>query len=180
MTISWNFIDILIISISIGLIFRFKQFNVNLELARDKPFPHHYWNEIRYHYTKLADLVTLADHYVSHITLLSCSNNMFFVCLQLYKIFKKVPFFVNTFYFWFSITFLIGRLVSVLFFSAAINSAARKPLQILRKVPSISWSPETERFTEQILDGCVALSGYGYFSITKRLIFAVCIFKCYV
>lgn len=50
------------------------------------------WNEIRVHYVQLCELVEFVDENLACIILLSCANDLYFVCFQLLNIFKYVPF----------------------------------------------------------------------------------------
>ena len=42
-----------------------------------------YWNEHRTYYRNVCDLVAFIDENISFITILSISNNLFFICVQL-------------------------------------------------------------------------------------------------
>lgn len=48
------------------------------------------WDEIRGHYVVLCELVEYVDENLSTIILLSCANDLYFVCFQLLNIFKWV------------------------------------------------------------------------------------------
>lgn len=76
-------------------------------------------------------------------------------------------------YFWYSLIFLIARAFAVSFFAARIDGESRKPLTILRKIPSHLWNQETERFFDDILSKRVALSGMGFFLVTRQFILSV-------
>lgn len=45
-------------------------------------------------------------------------------------------------YFWFSLLFLFGRMLMVSLFAAEINSESKKPADVLRAIPEISYSKE--------------------------------------
>lgn len=47
--------------------------------------PEDYWALRRMQYRKLSRLCAIVDEAISHITLLSFSNNLFFICVQLLK-----------------------------------------------------------------------------------------------
>lgn len=45
--------------------------------------PPEYWMEHRQYYRSVCDLVAFVDERISFITILSISNNLFFICVQL-------------------------------------------------------------------------------------------------
>jgi hypothetical protein len=47
---------------------------------------------------------------------------------------------INDIYFWFYIVFLAFRTFAVLFASANMNESARKPIELIRRVPTRYWS----------------------------------------
>lgn len=59
------------------------------------------------------------------------------------------------------------------FIASSIHDESRKPLKILRTIPSDSWFPETERFSQQIQNGCIALSGKKFFFLTRGIIISI-------
>lgn len=87
--------------------------------------------------------------------------------------FRPMESFAHAFYFWFSLIFLIGRTLAVSLYSATIYDESRKPLEILREVPQGSWCLEVRRFTEEITNATVALSGMRFFYLTRKLILSV-------
>lgn len=61
----------------------------------------------------------------------------------------------------------------MLFIASSINDASKKPLKILRTLPNDGWFPETQRFSEQIQNDCIALSGKKFFFITRGIIITI-------
>lgn len=51
-------------------------------------FPEFEWREIRMHYTQICELLEVVNDNLSLIVLLSCANNLYFICVQLLNIFK--------------------------------------------------------------------------------------------
>lgn len=49
----------------------------------------YFWEEIRTHYRLLTELLRLVDTYFSNFVLLSCSLNMYTICVQLYNSFQS-------------------------------------------------------------------------------------------
>lgn len=64
------------------------------------------------------------------------------------------------------------RIIAVALLAARINDESRKPVRILREIPSHLWHAETKRFFDEILCNRVALSGI-LFSVTRTLILTV-------
>lgn len=59
-----------------------------IEIYFKKEIPETVFIEIREHYVKLCELLEFIDENLSGIILLSCINNLYFVCYQLLNIFK--------------------------------------------------------------------------------------------
>lgn len=55
---------------------------------------------------------------------------------------RKLRYVMNDVYYWFSLLFLIGRTVTLFLCAAHINEAAKKPLDIVTKIPNNGWSVE--------------------------------------
>lgn len=76
-------------------------------------------------------------------------------------------------YFWYSLIFLLMRGFVVSFCAACINDESKKPLCILREVPSHSWNRETKRFFNDLINETIALSGMRFFFLTRKLMLTV-------
>lgn len=77
----------LIICISITLSYRFDQFNDRVQSLIGQAMSEELWYEIRTHYGYLEDLVLHVDKHLSNIVLISCANNMYFICYFIFKAF---------------------------------------------------------------------------------------------
>lgn len=84
-----------------------------------------------------------------------------------------MPSFMNKVYFWFSLTFLITRTVAVSLFASYVHDESRKPITVLRAIPRFSWCKEAFRFSEEVVNQTVALSGMRFFFLTRTLILTV-------
>lgn len=86
LSLYWTFIDIFIVHVSIGLTVRFQQLEARIQ---DNKYcgSEHVWYEIRTHYGQLTDLVDEVDANLSTIILISCANNMYFICYNIFKSF---------------------------------------------------------------------------------------------
>lgn len=96
-TFAWNYMDVFIMMISLGLAERFKQINQRLASYGGKPLDAmsplttmrpDVWLEIRQHYVLLCELLETVDVNLAPIILLSSANNLYFICFQLLNIFK--------------------------------------------------------------------------------------------
>lgn len=84
-----------------------------------------------------------------------------------------MPTFAHALYFWFSLTFLIGRTLAVSLYSADINDESKRLIDIFRAVPHTSWCLEVQRFSEEVSADIIALTGLKCFYLTRKLILSV-------
>lgn len=86
MTFSWNFIDLFVILISIGLATRFKQINRRIIESNSKTGSNaNFWTEIRVNYYALIDLVDEIDDKISMLVLISTGHNLYSVCVCIFE-----------------------------------------------------------------------------------------------
>lgn len=93
--------------------------------------------------------------------------------------FRPMPSFLHGLYFWFSFLFLVGRTLAVSLLAGAIHDESKKPILVFHSVPSQSWCVETRRFSEEVVNGTVALSGMRFFYLTRSLLLSVSAWKIY-
>ncbi|XP_053955486.1 gustatory receptor for sugar taste 64f-like [Anastrepha ludens] len=172
-TFIWNYMDCFVMLISLGLAAKFKQLNDNLFKFKGMQMPECFWSTRRKQYRNLCELCLRIDGAISLITMISFSNNLYFICVQLLRSLNKMPSFVHAAYFYFSLSFLIGRTLAVSLYTASIHDESRKPLRVLRCVPKESWCTEVKRFSEEINSDLVALSGMKFFYLTRKLVLSV-------
>lgn len=84
MTYSWNFIDLFIILISVGLAARFNQINGRLIDGAGNN-SERFWSEIRVNYYALVELVDEIDKEISVIVVVSTGRNVFSVCVVIFQ-----------------------------------------------------------------------------------------------
>lgn len=84
-----------------------------------------------------------------------------------------MPSIVHEVYFWFSLSFLIARTLAVSLYSAEINDESKKPIHVLRDVPRKSYCREVFRFSAEVVNDEIALSGMKFFFLTRKLILTV-------
>ncbi|XP_055909610.1 gustatory receptor for sugar taste 64a-like [Eupeodes corollae] len=172
-TFIWNYMDLFIILVSLGLAQRFQQIGERALELSEKSVPQCTWREVRLHYVQLCELVDVVDGKISWIILLSSVNNLYFICYQILNIFNKLHWPINYVYFWYSFLYLLGRTAFVFLCASKIHDESKVPLLALRSVPSAGWGDEVERFSIQISSECVALSGRKLFFITRKLLFGM-------
>lgn len=69
--------------------------------------------------------------------------------------------------------FFIIRAGLVSFWASCINDESKKLIKILRDLPSHRWNTETRRFYNDATNDTIALTGLGFFFITRKLILSV-------
>lgn len=111
----WNYMNIFVVIISIGISSRLKQLNDELERVKGEvPQPYtyfydeerwkhsifnllkqslseDYWEYRRSQYRSIVELCEIVDEEVSPITIIALANNLFFVCVQLMKSLRWNP-----------------------------------------------------------------------------------------
>ncbi|XP_060653168.1 gustatory receptor for sugar taste 61a [Drosophila nasuta] len=168
-----NFLDTFIILISMALAQRFKQFSHRVLKLKNRQVPDALWHELRQHHILLCELMDLVDTNMSSIVLFSCLNNIYFICNRLLTIFTKLRYPVNYAFFWFSLLFLLGRTCAVFLYASRIHEFSELPLEVLYMVPSDNWTEEVQRFTHQINNQFIALSGYRLYYLTRKSFFGM-------
>lgn len=84
-----------------------------------------------------------------------------------------MPSFLSKVYFWLSLGFLISRTLGVSLSASSVYDESKKPLLALRTIPRNSWCIEAYRFSAEIINETVALSGMKLFHLTRELILTV-------
>uniref|UniRef100_A0A182WQV6 Gustatory receptor n=1 Tax=Anopheles minimus TaxID=112268 RepID=A0A182WQV6_9DIPT len=169
----WSYVDLFVIVISMGLSHSFRRINAYLFLHKREKMSEQFWGEQRQKYRNVCDLVTTVDDHISAITMLSISNNLFFICVQILNSMNSRPTLVHTVYFWFNLIILIGRTLAVAMFAAEVNDESKRPIEVLRTIPRNGWCLEAKRFAEEVTTDTVALTGLKFFSMTRKLVLNV-------
>ncbi|CAO1392130.1 unnamed protein product [Diamesa hyperborea] len=172
-TIVWSYTDLFVIIVSVGLASFFKRINEELLRNKGKAVYSDYWAEYRLYYREIALLVSYVDKNINYIVLISISNNLFFICVQLLNSLDQKPNFAVGLYFWFSLTYLIGRTLAVSLYAASINDESKVPLEVFRTVSKDDWCLEVKRFNEEVSNDTIALTGLRFFNLTRKLILSV-------
>lgn len=82
-TFVWNFMDMLIIILSIGISNRFKQLNKILQQSSGKLLTAQFWDEHRIYHREICFLTEKVNKRIAFIVIISITNNLFFICVQL-------------------------------------------------------------------------------------------------
>jgi len=174
-TFAWNFIDVYLIIVSVLLTEKFacinRRLENNLSVHSSK-----FWNEIWCGYKICVELVDRTNQLNGGTILISFFSNLYFICVQLLGCFKSESSILDGLYLWFSLIFLIGRTLALCLFASEINDESLKPLQTLRSIHSDYFDITMNRFTEQLMNGKVALTGLNFFYLTRKLILSVSVF----
>lgn len=212
LTFAWNFIDVFIIVMSIGVASKFDRINKRLEYFRERVrkllvessstvfmflrssffrlsaiafgrrFAATTTRSASFRSSSMKGLATSYAWLVSMTcTLCAFSYWMsqrelkFEQSFQVDDTFpsRKLPFLINSVYYWYSMIFLIARTSAMFFIASSINDEAKKPLKILRSIPNEGWFPSTQRFSKQVQNDCIALSGKKFFYITRGIIISI-------
>ncbi|XP_045503541.1 gustatory receptor for sugar taste 64f-like [Colias croceus] len=187
-TFLWSFSDLLIMVISIYLTEHFVVHNYSLKKAiNEKSFP---CVEFRKQYCLIVRLVKLINDHIGIFILTSFGSNLYWICIQFFNNLNKtqtghflscpteqqgktLTSIVHTTYFTYSFSFLVVRTFSALLLAARVHSKSRIPLLMLYNVPSARYNVEIERFIYQVKNLKVALSGLGFFYVTKTMILSL-------
>lgn len=100
---------------------------------------------------------------------------------------------IENVYFWFSLGFLLSRILFVIVIAARLNEESKKPIAVLRAIPmnhfnievimqfrqyqikllTTIYAMQAKRFLEQVVSTEIAFTGMGFFRINRRLILGV-------
>lgn len=56
-------------------------------------------------------------------------------------------------------------------FASTVQERAKKPLDILRSIPSEAWNDELQRFQDLIVYGKFGITGRNFFFLSRTLLF---------
>lgn len=150
--------------------------NIYLKINLLKHFqkmPLEFYLKFRVHYRNIIMLCDLVDNSICSITLVSFSNNFFYICIVFLEVFDPAPTRLHSFSYWFSLCYLLIKSYFVSVYCSRVNEESLVPLDILRCVPRESWHQELQRFMNEIKNRQIGLSGMKFFYITKGLILTV-------
>nr|ARO70533.1 antennal gustatory receptor sugar taste 64a [Dendrolimus punctatus] len=188
-TILWNFQDLIIIVISMGLTSKYDRLNkyvcriVKYEnkvqngfmVRQEKYTQNQIWRRLRESYVRQAALVRKVDGHIGSLILLSNINNLYFICLQLFLGINNITkgTFINKLYYFFSLGWLLLRACSVVLAAGDVHIHSKRALNYLNSCPSVAYNVEVKRLKKQLLKDCVVLTGMGLFALKRELLLQV-------
>ncbi|XP_046974790.1 gustatory receptor for sugar taste 64a-like [Vanessa cardui] len=187
-TILWNFQDLIIILISMGLTSRYCRMNSFVKyviryekragkgkkFGTDYCFQANTWCRIRQAYVQQAALVRKIDEDLGPLVFLSNLNNLYFICLQLFLGIRRIDgTLINKIYYFFSLGWLILRASSVVLSAADISLHSKRALPYLHSCPSTAYNIEIKRLKDQLSHDVIVLSGMGYFYLDRQKLLQV-------
>ncbi|XP_031336347.1 gustatory receptor for sugar taste 64f-like [Photinus pyralis] len=130
------------------------------------------WKKIRDDYDSVCRLCSLVDGYISNLLLLSFSNNVFVILVQLQD---GGGFDTSRVYFIYSFLFLIFRTTAVSLYAASVNEEGRAAMKILFCVSSEAYNVEVERLLYKIHIDPPIFTGKRLFYLKKPLILNIAV-----
>lgn len=85
-TFYWNFVDIFIMVVSIGIAFNFELINSRIEFFRERAIPDETWWEVRSAYNEVSELLKFVSGSMDKLILVACLNDAYFIMVQLLNI----------------------------------------------------------------------------------------------
>ncbi|CAB0011254.1 unnamed protein product [Nesidiocoris tenuis] len=170
---TWNFTDLFLAALSIALSARFRRFSLELESVVHKDKGLAYWMKIRELYNKLVFLTKSVEKNVSFLILVSFSNNLYFICLQLLHSIEPFQSTPKMVYFYVSFSHLLFRTCSVCLTAADVYERSKACITTLFAVPSSSYNIEIQRMTIQVAFENLTLTGCKFFSVTRTFMLTV-------
>ncbi|XP_041766264.1 gustatory receptor for sugar taste 64e-like [Anopheles merus] len=174
LTVYWNYVDLFLISVSVGL--RTNLAQVNDVIASSEKLYHRgiFWKDQCTHYRRVLGLIRHVNNHIGVFIVISYASNLFFICVQLVNVFQQNSSFIVTSYFWYSLFHLIGRIVAVSLYGSAIHDEYCRTRALFYNLPDgYGYTDEVQRFHRQVEHDSVALNGYGFFYLTRKLILKI-------
>ncbi|KAM7357434.1 gustatory receptor 64c isoform 4-T4 [Cochliomyia hominivorax] len=132
-----------------------------------------FWLQRREDFLALTDLLWQYDDKLSIPVLLSSAQNLYFLAVQIFHIFHPRDNFMKDLYFWFSLSFVTFRTFYMMLSASNIHDTANAIMTSIYEIPTAHWCLELKRLNEVIVSDLYALSGKGFFYLTRRLMFAM-------
>lgn len=85
-TFFWNFLDLFIILTSFGISFLFEKLNNRLNNLKGLLLNEQRWEEIRFHYVKICELLNSINDKMGEIIAIACFIDGYFILVQLLNI----------------------------------------------------------------------------------------------
>lgn len=144
--ICWVFSEVFVTSVSIVLAARFDQFTNRLGNFQGQVVPQAFWCKVRTDYLILSDLVREMDKYISPFLMVYCFCNLYFICEKLFGQVESDRNFSEKLFFLYSVLFLIGRTIYMLYNASLVNVSSKKAISIIRAAPTKNWGTDVRKF----------------------------------
>ncbi|XP_041973947.1 gustatory receptor for sugar taste 64f-like [Aricia agestis] len=183
------FLDAMIVSVTVYLMNRFQDFNYALavRLKKCRYNKNVQWRDIQGYYTRLAKLVRAVDDRYNTFIFMSFAVNLVYICKNIYvyiqyhrhkfinasaQVSESLSWLEVTHFFMFNVSVLTKALMT--FTSTAyLHTLTREPLNALHTIPATAYSPQFQRFMDQVFQSKVHLSGLKMFYISRNTILSV-------
>ncbi|XP_038209593.1 gustatory receptor for sugar taste 64e-like [Zerene cesonia] len=172
-TFNWNFSNLFVICVSIYLSSRFDQVNKKILAVKGKVVPSSFWRNVREEYNRTINMVRRVNDVIGGIIFISYTNNLFFICVQLFYTLSPLKGYEQAVYFMYSFSFLVVRSLVVSLAASRVFSASKEPAYALYEIPPSMYCVEVRRFLEQIHRDSVAMSGLQFFQIKRGLVLTI-------
>ncbi|KAF7995917.1 hypothetical protein HCN44_007024 [Aphidius gifuensis] len=169
-TFTWNFCDLFIILVSIGLAERYKNLNevVRFKVSNNSTERIN-WRKIKNKYVIMNELVKEADNIVSPLILISCCMNVYQICVYSSEGIRSVTTGTKiTMYYFYTFFFLIVRTTAVVLSAAKIDDESSYALSILTRCHPSVFIIEVFWIQQQLSIDKVSFTALKFFSITHR------------
>lgn len=100
------------------------------------------WSSLRVDYTRVTNFCNFLDTHISNLVLLSFTNNLYFIIMQVFYSLKHTADSWKMSYFYFSMIFIVIRVLCVLIYASWVNDESIKPVQVLHSINSFNYSLE--------------------------------------
>ncbi|KAL9700353.1 hypothetical protein quinque_003794 [Culex quinquefasciatus] len=174
MTFVWNFVDLFIMLVSIGISARFDQLRDRVfeRMNSRTPTTEHFWEQIRILYVALCELAGTINRAISKLVFVSYANDTYFICLQIMNASQEQPSAVNKVYFCYSFVYLLLRTFLMFWYSSEVQHASHATYRLILRVPNEEYCDELQRL--QMYSKCGAsLNGMGVFFVSRRILLTV-------
>lgn len=88
LTFYWNFVDLFLIVLSIGLRQNVRHVNDIILKSKGQYHSETFWHDYRKHHQRACNLVHIVGRNVAYLVVISFANNTFFICIQLIGVLK--------------------------------------------------------------------------------------------
>ncbi|XP_053680160.1 gustatory receptor for sugar taste 64a-like [Anopheles nili] len=170
LTMAWTVQDVVIIMISIALASYFDRLNARIRfyamvqvVAKEK-----FWCEMHEDYVLVSELLEQVMVLCSPLLIVSCGTNLYLICYQLYHLVRTEKYVIMIAFTYYSLFCVILRTFLTLHYCSSVHEIASRPLKLCRRVPTVSWCVEIERFYDLIRKNSIAISAMGLFRLTKQ------------